>query len=196
MIVVRRRPVVAALFVESDGPYKGERDVVLHDIGKDARNYHGPYPVVAHPPCASWSILSAPREALYGLERGEDDGCFESALSSARTYGGVVEHPAFSSAWKEFGIIEPPTFGGWVSAGFCGGWTCCVSQYHYGHASRKMTWLYAHGCVLPVLKWGVPGDAGALVETMTKRERKLTPEPFKRILLRMARSQYRNDERM
>jgi hypothetical protein len=39
-----------------------------------------------------------------------------------------------------------------------GGWTCCVEQGHYGHASRKATWLYARGVDLPSLRWGSSGQ--------------------------------------
>lgn len=33
------------------------------------------------------------------------------------------------------------------------GWTCYVEQGHYGHMSRKRTWLYAVGCKLLELNW-------------------------------------------
>lgn len=39
-------------------------------------------------------------------------------------------------------------------ADFQGGWTCCVSQGHYGHPAGKRTWLYAHSVELPSLRWG------------------------------------------
>jgi len=32
--------------------------------------------------------------------------------------------------------------------------TCHVEQGHYGHMSRKATWLYAVGVSLPSLQWG------------------------------------------
>jgi hypothetical protein len=35
-----------------------------------------------------------------------------------------------------------------------GGWTCYVEQGHYGHMSRKATWLYACKVDLPELVWG------------------------------------------
>lgn len=34
-----------------------------------------------------------------------------------------------------------------------GGWTCYVEQGHYGHFSRKPTWLYACRTDLPKLEW-------------------------------------------
>lgn len=43
--------MVAALFVEKDGPYSELNQVDVWDIERDARFYNGPFPVVAHPPC-------------------------------------------------------------------------------------------------------------------------------------------------
>ena len=39
-----------------------------------------------------------------------------------------------------------------------GGWSCHVEQGHYGHFSRKATWLYVVGCEPPQLKWGSSGQ--------------------------------------
>jgi hypothetical protein len=46
--------MIAALFVEKDGPYYGIDDVDPWDEERDARKYQGPHPVVAHPPCQLW----------------------------------------------------------------------------------------------------------------------------------------------
>lgn len=43
--------MIAALYVEDGGEYFGLEDVDPWPIGRDARNYAGPWPVVAHPPC-------------------------------------------------------------------------------------------------------------------------------------------------
>lgn len=85
---------------------------------------------------------------------GDDDGCFVSALDSVRRYGGVIEHPEASHAWRYYGLNKPPKSGGWIEAGD-GGYTCCVEQGHYGHLARKATWLYVNGIDrLPELIWG------------------------------------------
>ncbi len=60
---------VAALFVEGGGAYAGLADVDLWDETRDARLYEGPYPVVAHPPCARWSRLAGFTEARFGYKR-------------------------------------------------------------------------------------------------------------------------------
>jgi len=147
--------MIAALYVESDGAYFGLHGVDPWDEDRDARRYAGPWPVVAHPPCQRWGRYwhGAPCKP-HQYELGADDGCFASALASVRRWGGVLEHPAHSHAWKHFGLTPPPKSGGWVSADFAGGWTCHVEQGHYGHISRKATWLYACGVDLPPLIWG------------------------------------------
>lgn len=147
--------MLAALYVETDGVYFGVPAVDPWDEPKDARRYRGPLPVVAHPPCQRWGRYwhGAPNKPNeYRL--GEDGGCFASALTSVRNYGGVLEHPAHSNAWRYFGLATPPKAGGWVKADEFGGWTCHVEQGHYGHMSRKSTWLYAVGTDRPELKWG------------------------------------------
>ena len=47
--------MIAALYVETNGVYYGLPDVDPWDEQRDARLYAGPWPVVAHPPCAKWS---------------------------------------------------------------------------------------------------------------------------------------------
>ena len=147
--------MIAALYVETDGAYFGVDGVDQWDIERDARKYRGPMPVVAHPPCQRWGRYwhGAPNKPNQ-FRLGEDEGCFATALTAARNYGGVIEHPAHSHAWPYFGLHQPPAAGGWVKADDFGGMTCHVEQGHYGHMSRKATWLYACRCVLPELEWG------------------------------------------
>lgn len=146
---------IAALYVETNGCYYGLDGVDPWDQARDARQYGGPYPVVAHPPCERWGRYwgGAPRKP-HQYKLGADDGCFKSALASVRTYGGILEHPKDSHAWRIFGLNKPPRAGGWVRADDHGGWTCCVYQGHYGHLAGKATWLYAVGVGLPELIWG------------------------------------------
>lgn len=150
--------MIAALFVQRGGPYWDLAGVEPWDQDRDARKYAGPWPVVAHPPCARWCRLAGLVEARWGHKRGEDGGCFASALSSVRTWGGVLEHPAYSDAWPAFDLPRPPSHGAWVR-GICGGWACRVEQGRYGHVAKKATWLYAHGVTdLPSLRWGLDPD--------------------------------------
>lgn len=194
---------VAALFVETNGVYYGLSDVDPWDIKRDARRYAGPHPVVAHPPCSRWCRLAGLVEARWSHKRGDDGGCFASALANVRRVGGVLEHPAYSDAWAAFGINTPPTGGGWVNADMLGGWTCYVEQGRYGHPAKKATWLYAFGVELPSLRWGhVPdADVKALVSWCGNRVRSgenrprvgkhaasRSPIEFRDVLLNIART--------
>lgn len=147
---------MAALFVETGGAYFGLPDVDPWDIARDARRYAGSYPVVAHPDCKRWGRFwhgSTRKPHQYQL--GDDGGQFAAALAAVRRWGGILEHPAHSHAWRYFGIAKPPRAGGWIDADDdYGGSTCHVEQGWYGHLSRKPTWLYAVGCRLPDLHWG------------------------------------------
>lgn len=209
--------MIAALYVQTDGCYFGLPEVDPWDIHRDARLYAGPHPVVAHPPCERWGRYwyGGPMLHKQGrrLKRGDDGGCFAAALNAVRTWGGVLEHPEASSAWKAHHLNEPPRCGGWVVADWYGGWTCCVEQGHYGHRARKATWLYAVGVDLPSLRWGksaskVRLDQGYHSKEECRRLQRLgdmrspllhrtecaaTPHAFRDVLLSIARTanQYR-----
>lgn len=199
--------MIAALYVHPGGVYYGLDDVDPWDEVRDARLYAGPYPVIAHPPCQRWGRYWYGNPTIGHIyEKGDDDGCFASALAAVRAYGGVIEHPEASAAWKWHGLVPPQHSGGWYPAGDFIGWTCCVEQGHYGHRARKATWLYAVDCELPNLIWGkaencirLEADYHSAEErkrkiksgtfhNLSKLQRIATPLPFRDILLDMARS--------
>ena len=127
--------MIAALFVSPRGPYAGLPNIDLWDEARDARRYAGPYPVVAHPPCSRWCRLAGLVEARWGHRKGDDGGCFASALHSVRTWGGVLEHPAYTDAFLAFGL-PAPTPGGWQRT-LCGGWVAHVEQGRYMAIPRR-----------------------------------------------------------
>lgn len=198
---------VAALFVRPGGPYYGLPKVEPWGPDVDARNYRGPYPVVAHPPCARWGrYWSGGPSSRERLKLGDDGGCFESALESVCRWGGVLEHPEASHAWRAYEIARPPRGGGWVPAGlYRPGWTCCVEQGHYGHRARKATWLYYVGACKPWdFIWG-PSEASVRLDDgfhskeerarssvgvmprLLQKEAEVTPDEFRDELLLLAR---------
>jgi hypothetical protein len=205
--------VIAALYVQTNGAYFGLPGVDAWDKKRDARRYAGPWPVVAHPPCQRWGKMwfgqpLAVKKTGVRKAKGDDDGCFEAALHAARKYGGVIEHPWGSHAWAHFGLILPPRTGGWVVADWFGGWTCCVEQGRYGHYARKPTLLLAYNTDLPSLEWGESearldpavvermglarakrlGELGAKGGGTDSTARIHTPEPFRDLLISLARS--------
>lgn len=169
---------IAALFVETNGCYYGLPDIDHWDEKRDARKYSGPYPVVAHPPCQRWGKMwfGQPLHVKLTGERkikGDDGGCFKSALESVRKWGGVIEHPWGSNAWPHFGLSIPPREGGWIIADAFGGRTCCIEQRGYGHYARKPTLLYAVNIQFPALLWGIS-------------DRRLDPEKVQRMGIKRA----------
>jgi len=147
--------VIAALYVETNGCYYGLPDVDPWDIVRDARLYTGPHPVVAHPPCQRWGRMAHGGPSAPGTKLpGDDGGCFAAGLLAVQRWGGVLEHPCDSKAWAAHGIAKPKRHAGWTR-GDDYGWTCYVEQGHYGHMSRKPTWLYAvtPRDRLPELNW-------------------------------------------
>ena len=203
---------VAALYVEPNGCYVDFPAVEPWDEARDARTYAGPHPVVAHPPCQRWGRFwhgSTRKPHQYQL--GADNGCFEAALVSVKRWGGVLEHPAHSKAFDHFALRRPEAGAGWQWDMLHDVWVCHVEQGHYGHSSRKGTWLIAAGVAfrdLPDLKWtkgeqrlpdwmierygyekarriGVVAMVGGKNKTAI---RNATPLPFRDVLLSIARS--------
>lgn len=203
--------MINALFVLKDGCYFNIPGVLPWDQEKNAFKCENGFPAIAHPPCERWGRywFGGP-SASERKQRGDDKGCFAFALWYVRTWGGVLEHPADSSAWAFFGLSKPSSSGGWFMADNFGGFTCHVEQGHYGHRARKATWLYACKTNLPDLKWG-PSESSAridagfhsreeratakangwredVLERLSKRERAATPIEFREILIKIANS--------
>lgn len=208
--VMRPAPerTVAALYVEPQGCYIGRPGVDAWDEARDARQYAGPHPVVAHPPCQRWGRFwhgSTRKPHQYKL--GDDGGCFMAALDAVKRWGGVLEHPAHSKAWDVYTLRKPEAGAGWQWDMLHRVWVCYVEQGHYGHMSRKPTWLAANVPAPPELNWskgkqrlpawmverygyekarriGVVAMVGGKNKTAI---RNATPEPFRDVLLSIAR---------
>lgn len=198
--------MIAALFVMPNGVYNLE-GIDPWDEVRDARKYNGPHPVIAHPPCERWGRywFGGPSAKVRKI-KGDDGGCFASALAAVRKFGGILEHPAATHAYSAFGIARPPRAGGWIKADEFGGWACCVDQKHYGHLAQKATWLYAVSCELPELVWGksengIGMDDGyhtaeerrrairtGRCQRLSKNQRKATPIAFRDLLISIAKT--------
>ncbi len=187
-----RPATIAALYVETDGIYFGLPDVEPWDAARDARQYSGPHPVVAHPPCDRWHQLSAVNHKRWGWQINEDGGCFASALASVRRFGGVLEHPAESRAFRHHGLPEPTSRGWQLSIE--GDWITEVDQAAYGHRARKRTWLLYHGDEPPLLDWRETsgshqiGYFDQVRPQLPTAERAATPIAFRDLLLSIART--------
>jgi hypothetical protein len=142
---------VAAIFVDPRGPYPALLGAAAcWDETRDARNYAGPHPVIAHPPCGPWGSL-AHMKVPNRARRTQDIGCMGPAVAAVRKYGGVLEQPARSKAFAEFGMPLPG------ARDKFGGTTIEVCQVEWGHPARKRTWLYLVGIPTPEVSSPFPG---------------------------------------
>ena len=181
---------VAVLYVDSRGPYP---KLVEHwyDEARDARNYAGPFPVVAHPPCGPWSSLrhlhTKPEEKALALR----------AIEQVREFGGVLEHPSTSMLFGSHLPKPRERADGW------GGVTVEVNQCDWGHPARKRTRLYIVGAThlpaMPLPKqpthWcsgvhtpGARGETPPGIKVCSAQQRRRTPFAFALWLIRLARS--------
>lgn len=126
---------VAVLFARADSIYKTLPGTDVYDADRDARNYAGNSPLVAHPPCRTWGTLSH----LFEHPVGERE-LAPWATAQVRRFGGVLEHPAKPRLWPELCL---PAVG---KRDEFGGWTLAIKQSDFGHRAEKKTRLYIVGC--------------------------------------------------
>ena len=110
-----------------------------------------------------------------------------------RCWGGVLEHPAESRAFKFHNIPEPVS-DTWQRT-IDGDWVTEIWQSAYGHRAKKRTWLLYHGEVAPaILSWRrVAGEFqiglfDQVKPQLPRAERAATPLPFRDLLISIAES--------
>ncbi len=182
---------VAALFARRDSHYKLLLAVDAWDEDRDARNWTGGAPVVAHPPCRLWAKL---RQFAKARDPEMERSLAVMAVRQVQRWGGVLEHPAESTLWAHMGLPTPGR-----APDQHGGWTAEIRQCDWGHKAEKLTWLYivgVHPDELPALpprsepvgvikpQRGVPRDGRKIV---TKAEREHTPPELAIWLVEVAR---------
>lgn len=209
--------MIAALFVDPNGPYVGQPEVDPWDEKRDARSYAGQDPVVAHPPCERWGRFAEGAPAHKRFKLGDDGSCFATAIANVRRVGGVLEHPQGSRAWEVFGMPIPEASRarskGWTVPDAYGGRSCHVDQGAYGHKAQKPTWIYAVLPAYPKLDgkrtWNMEYRIGGVgyhsererarakasskgvpkpYKDLPKGERHLTPPAFRDVLIALAKS--------
>jgi hypothetical protein len=127
------RPV-AALFCRGDSIYKTLPDVDVWDKERNALNWQGGCPVVAHPPCRGWGRL-----AHFSNATQEEKDLAPWAVHQVQKFGGVLEHPWTSKLWKHMNLPEVGRRDKF------GGFTLNVPQFWFGHKAEKNTSLYVCG---------------------------------------------------
>lgn len=179
---------VSVLFARQDSVYKSMDGCDVWDIERDALNWHGGIPVVAHPPCRAWGRLRH-----FANPRPGERELALWAVDMVRRWGGVLEHPATSLLWKEKPLPRPGAVDEW------GGYTVPVCQWWWGHRAEKATWLYICGVApknLPPMPIKL-GEPTHVIQSrkrtdyrphVSKAEREHTPPDFAAWLVAVARS--------
>lgn len=180
---------VSALYVDTRrGPYPSIPGVECYGIERDATQFNGPGPVVAHPPCGHWG--------RYHQKAHDDGSTGPIAVRQVQRFGGVLEHPKDSKLWSACKLPKP-----YEGADAFGGWTMEVRQVDWGHVAEKRTWLYIVGrpvCATPPRPKSRPAPPPppvlrtgrrirGWVEMMSKTQRHLTPPAFAAWLVELAR---------
>ena len=166
-----------ALFCRKDSAYKNRPHFDVFDADRGALTFKGGMPVVCHPPCRKWGVLShmahraRPGEELLAL----------NAIEFVRENGGILEHPKGS---RLFGKHVPDA--GKITDNY-GGFTILIDQFDFGHIASKPTKLYICG----LKRWQLPtlpprrteeperSICGGRGKTRcTQYQREYTPEPL------------------
>ena len=126
---------IAVLFARNDSIYKTIEGCDVWDKNRNALNWDGCSPVVAHPPCRAWGNLRQ-----FSHPRPGEKELAIWAIEKIRKYGGVLEHPRSSTLWIEAELPYPQSRDRW------GGWTLPIFQHWWGHKAEKATFLYIVGC--------------------------------------------------
>lgn len=180
---------VAALCVAKTTAYRAMEGVECYDQSRDVRTFAGGMPVVAHPPCRSWSAYCAHQAKPDPGEKELGPLC----VDWLRKCGGVLEHPAHSRLWDACDLPKP----GEPSRG--GVWSMAVRQAWWGDSRHKATWLAFCGVdpaavVVPYVLRDSRGDRRRW-QLMSKRQRSATCAEFARWLVDVARAAKPSDSR-
>lgn len=139
---------------------------------RDARQFDGPGPIIAHPPCGHWN-----RHHRRTKQPGKD--CGPLAIEQVRKFGGVLEQPHGSQLFTAHGI-EPRH----RELDLWGGLCLDLAQGHYAHLAHKRTWLYiTHLDQPPAILPPEPAASYRRLESLSHRQRNATPLRFALLLL-------------
>jgi hypothetical protein len=173
---------IAALFVSGRSIYKHLPDVEAWDRTRDAAKFTDPMPVIAHPPCRTWSKNLSHQARPVCFEKEQDLARF--AVKIVMQNGGVLEQPAESKLWED---CQLPRLNDKTDP-FC--YSMQVEQRWFGYGSRKKTWLLICGVPrssLPAIPFRFDAQAKSdLWDNAAQRSR--TEKEFAEWLCQVARS--------
>lgn len=163
--------MISILCAKKDSLYKTIPGIDVWDEDRDAYFFTGSNPVITHAPCAQWSRMKA-----FAKENKDQKELAYFCLNKVIRNGGIFEHPAGSSFFKEAGVTKN---------------IYSVDQSWWGFAAKKHTYLFFHGCKpiqFPLFNH-IPSKVinkfrhkGNPIE-LNKRERATTVIPFAHFLI-------------
>lgn len=173
---------VSVLCCSKTSYYKTLPGVDAFDINRNASTFKGNNPIVAHPPCRSWSAkMSHFAKPLPG-ERDLAHFC----ISKLKTNGGVLEHPAYSKLFSVGSIPKPGEGrkGDLISIE--------VWQSWFGYVIPKKTWLCfskidLNKIILPFSLIS-QGGHGSRFDNMSQKQRSHSLPGFADFLVNSARA--------
>lgn len=156
---------IAALYVEPDTVYRRYNWIDCYDEARDAQTYADTMPVIAHPPCRTWSRLRA-----FSKAPETEHHLAIHALGVVRSNGGILEHPASSRIW------QLPTMPGPGKLDEYGGWLFTIDQGAFDHPAQKRTTFYIVGAKpTEIPPFGVWSQHTRTVQSQHSSDRLKTP---------------------
>lgn len=161
--------MITVLCAKRDSLYKQIPGIDVWDEDRDAYFFTGSNPVITHAPCAQWSRMKA-----FAHKNADEKELAYFCLNKIIRNGGIFEHPAGSSFFKEAGLTKN---------------VYSVDQSWWGFPARKTTWLFFHRCKplqMPIMQ-NVPTKVVAPTfsnterykgKHLTKKDRSTTVLPF------------------
>lgn len=123
--------MITVLCCHKNSIYKTLPGLDCYDSLRNALEYTGHNPIIAHPPCGMWSAHVSHQ---YKGNKDKDFTLAVHCINMLRRNGGILEQPAYSRLFYRFGLPLPgESFGGME--------THYVWQSWWGYPTRKKTWL-------------------------------------------------------
>ena len=172
---------VAVLCVTPRSHYKKMAGCDCYDAARNAFTFPGGLPVVAHPPCRSWSRMRHFVKADVRIERELAYRC----IDWVREFGGVLEHPKKSTLWLHCRLPLPCE-----KPDKYGGFSIELDQHSFGHKTTKSTWLYICGidrAAVPEIPLNFNPVRKHQWEHLSMNQRRATPPAFASWLVELAR---------
>lgn len=176
------RPV-SALLVSRRSIYKHLDGVDCFDSSRNAANFAGLTPVVAHPPCRCWSKYLASQ--ARPKDRAAEMNLGLWAVEKVMACGGVLEQPAGSKLWEACQLPRP----GDNTDPFC--YTVYLEQSWFGFPTPKTTWILVCGVPranLPAVPFKLMPKSLVDFQKLNAFQRSRTMMPFAEWLCQTARA--------